>query len=51
MCHKVCERVCVQESVGVQTQLGICCWTTALDLLTNYLNPVQAGASVCESHF
>lgn len=34
----------------VPGQLEICCWTTALDLLTNYRNSVQAGASACVSH-
>lgn len=56
MCHRVCVLyVCVRTGVCkcacVQGQLEICCWTTVLDLLTNHLNSLQAGASlsVCES--
>lgn len=55
MCHTVraCARARVNECAWVQEQLEICCWTTALDLLANYLN---SGAScerlrVCESQF
>lgn len=59
----ICHGVCVSTCTGickcayegcmyacVLGQLEICCWTTALDLLTNYLNSVQAGASACVSH-
>lgn len=38
---------CTKECVFcVQGQLEVCCWTTVLDLLTNHLNSVQAGASL-----
>lgn len=57
MCHRVrvyvCAPICANAAcvcVCVQGQLEICCWTTALDLLTNYLNSVQAGASASVSH-